>query len=144
MGVDFTSRERIALDRLLAENATDIILKTDRRGYILHASPSMERWGLPLPGTLIGSHLLHLAHPSGSATIKGCTPAQLALAWVLAQGEDMVPIPGTKRRKYLEDNLGALDVDLSGSDLVRLNEILPPGAAVGTRYTAAQMASLGR
>ncbi|WP_116091530.1 aldo/keto reductase [Sphingomonas crusticola] len=76
------------------------------------------------------------------AAEKGCTPAQLALAWVLAQGEDVVPIPGTKRRKYLEDNLGALDVTLSAADLARIDEVLPPGAAEGTRYAAPQMAAL--
>ncbi|KQN02383.1 aldo/keto reductase [Sphingomonas sp. Leaf230] len=73
---------------------------------------------------------------------KGCTPAQLALAWVLRQGEDIVPIPGTKRRKYLEENLGALDVVLSDADLGRINDILPPGAAQGTRYPDASMASI--
>jgi aryl-alcohol dehydrogenase-like predicted oxidoreductase len=73
---------------------------------------------------------------------KGCTPAQLALAWVLAQGDDIVPIPGTKRRRYLEDNLGALDVTLTSADLERLDAILPPGAAMGTRYAAPQMAAL--
>ncbi|MBD8620935.1 aldo/keto reductase [Sphingomonas sp. CFBP 13728] len=76
------------------------------------------------------------------AAEKGCTPAQLALAWVLRQGEDIVPIPGTKRRKYLKDNLGALDVDLSAADLARIDEILPPGAAQGTRYPDASMASI--
>ena len=76
------------------------------------------------------------------AAEKGCTPAQLALAWVLRQGEDIVPIPGTKRRTYLEDNLRALDVDLSAADLARIDEILPPGAAQGTRYPDASMASI--
>jgi aryl-alcohol dehydrogenase-like predicted oxidoreductase len=76
------------------------------------------------------------------AADKGCTPAQLALAWVLAQGEDIVPIPGTKRRKYLEENLGALDVTLSKAELARIDEILPPGAATGMRYAAPQMAAL--
>ena len=76
------------------------------------------------------------------AADKGCTPAQLALAWVLRQGEDIVPIPGTKRRKYLEDNLGALDVELSDADLARIDDILPPGAAQGTRYPDASMASI--
>lgn len=75
---------------------------------------------------------------------KGCTPAQLALAWVLAQGEDIVPIPGTKRRRYLEDNLGALEVTLTSADLARIDEVLPPGAAEGTRYPAATMASVDR
>jgi aryl-alcohol dehydrogenase-like predicted oxidoreductase len=76
------------------------------------------------------------------AADKGCTPAQIALAWVLRQGEDIVPIPGTKRRKYLEDNLGALDVELSDADLARIDDILPPGAAQGTRYPDASMASI--
>jgi len=68
---------------------------------------------------------------------KGCTPGQLALAWVLAQGDDVVPIPGTKRRSYLEENAGALDVELSAGDFARLGEIAPPGVAVGGRYADA-------
>jgi aryl-alcohol dehydrogenase-like predicted oxidoreductase len=75
---------------------------------------------------------------------KGCTPAQLALAWVLAQGEDIVPIPGTKRRKYLEENAGALDVHLTESDLRRIDELAPRGAAAGERYPAASMTSVNR
>ena len=78
------------------------------------------------------------------ASDKGCTPAQLALAWVLAQGKGIVPIPGTKRRKYLEDNLGALDVELTDADLTRIDEVLPPGAAQGMRYPHASMASVDR
>ena len=70
------------------------------------------------------------------------TPAQVALAWVLAQGEDIVPIPGTKRRSYLAENLGALDLTLSAADLARLDEGLPAGAAVGDRYPEATMATL--
>jgi aryl-alcohol dehydrogenase-like predicted oxidoreductase len=65
---------------------------------------------------------------------KGWSTAQLALAWVLAQGDDIVPIPGTKRIKYLDDNIGALEVKLSRDDLDRLDAILPPGAASGERY----------
>jgi aryl-alcohol dehydrogenase-like predicted oxidoreductase len=65
---------------------------------------------------------------------KDCQPAQLALAWVLAQGDDVVPIPGTKRRKYLEENVGALEIDLTIDDLRRLNEVFPTGAAAGERY----------
>ena len=67
---------------------------------------------------------------------KGCTAAQLALAWVLAQGEDIVPIPGTKHVRYLDENIGALDVKLTDEDLKRLDAILPPGAAAGERYHA--------
>jgi aryl-alcohol dehydrogenase-like predicted oxidoreductase len=75
---------------------------------------------------------------------KGCSPAQLALAWVLAQGEDIVPIPGTKRRKYLDENVGALKVRLSREDLDRIDRVIPPGVAAGTRYAAPQMQALGR
>jgi aryl-alcohol dehydrogenase-like predicted oxidoreductase len=78
------------------------------------------------------------------ARSKGCTPAQLALAWVLAQGDDLVPIPGTKRRKYLEENVGALDVTLTAEDLRRIDEVAPKGAAAGLRYPEAMMASVGR
>lgn len=74
------------------------------------------------------------------AAEKRCTPAQLALAWVLAQGDDLVPIPGTKRRKYLDENLGALDISLSPSDLARINELAPRGAAAGARYPERAMA----
>ncbi|MCL6678295.1 aldo/keto reductase [Sphingomonas sp. RG327] len=70
---------------------------------------------------------------------KGCTTAQLALAWVLAQGQDIVPIPGTKHVKYLDQNIGALDVQLTSEDLKRPDEILPPGAAAGERYHARGM-----
>ena len=75
---------------------------------------------------------------------KGCTPAQLALAWVLGQGEDLVPIPGTKRRTYLDENIGALAVKLTEADRTEIDAILPPGAAAGTRYPEAAMAMLGR
>jgi aryl-alcohol dehydrogenase-like predicted oxidoreductase len=66
---------------------------------------------------------------------KNCTPSQLALAWVLAQGEDIVPIPGTKRVKYLEENVGALDVQLTPQDLAEIEKILPKGAVAGERYS---------
>jgi aryl-alcohol dehydrogenase-like predicted oxidoreductase len=78
------------------------------------------------------------------AAAKGCTTAQLALAWVLAQGEDIVPIPGTKRAKYLDDNIGALDVTLTEEELAQLDEILPPGAASGDRYHAQGMQTVNR
>jgi aryl-alcohol dehydrogenase-like predicted oxidoreductase len=75
---------------------------------------------------------------------KHCTPAQLALAWVLAQGEDIVPIPGTKRRKYLQENIGALDVILTGEDLAHLEEALPKDAFAGPRYAEEMMKLVGR
>ena len=74
----------------------------------------------------------------------GVTPGQLALAWVLAQGEDLVPIPGTKRIRYLDENLGALDVGLTRDDLARIDAIFPPDAAAGTRYPSAGMGALNR
>jgi aryl-alcohol dehydrogenase-like predicted oxidoreductase len=76
------------------------------------------------------------------ANEKDCTTAQLALAWVLAQGDDIVPIPGTKRIRYLDENIAALDVKLSGEDLDRLDAILPPGAAAGDRYHAQGMTTV--
>ena len=68
------------------------------------------------------------------AAAKGCTPGQLALAWVLAQGDDVVPIPGTKRVHYLEENVGAADVELTAADLTSLEEAVPRDAVVGQRY----------
>jgi aryl-alcohol dehydrogenase-like predicted oxidoreductase len=76
------------------------------------------------------------------AAEKGCTPAQLALAWVLSRGDDVVPIPGTKRRTYLEQNAAASELELTESDLEQLDEAFPPGAAAGDRY--ADMSSIGR
>ena len=70
---------------------------------------------------------------------KNCTPSQLALAWLLAQGNDIIPIPGTKRIKYLEENVGALDVKLTADDLKRIEEVAPKGAASGLRYPEAMM-----
>jgi aryl-alcohol dehydrogenase-like predicted oxidoreductase len=76
------------------------------------------------------------------AAARGCTPSQLALSWVLAQGEDIVPIPGTKRVKYLDDNLGALNVRLAQEDLERIDAILPAGNASGERYPALAMKAI--
>src|SRR5207249_1524562 len=81
-------------------------------------------------------------HVRELAAEKGVTPAQLALAWVLSRGEDVVPIPGTKRRSYLEQNAAASDVELTDEELARLDEAFPRGAAAGDRY--ADMSSIGR
>ncbi len=75
---------------------------------------------------------------------KGITPGQLALAWLLAQGDDIVPIPGTKRREYLEENAGAADVTLTAEDLARVEEAMPRGSAAGDRYSEEQMRAVGR
>jgi aryl-alcohol dehydrogenase-like predicted oxidoreductase len=78
------------------------------------------------------------------AAQKGCKPSQLALAWVLAQGEDIVPIPGTKRRVYLEENAAAASITLSPEDLKHIDAVAPAGAALGDRYSAQGMSLLGR
>ncbi|MCX6539974.1 MAG: aldo/keto reductase [Acidobacteria bacterium] len=78
------------------------------------------------------------------AVEKHCTPSQLALAWVMAQGDDIVAIPGTKRRLYLEDNAGAVTVRLSADDLRRIDEIMPRGVTAGLRYPAQTMAALNK
>jgi aryl-alcohol dehydrogenase-like predicted oxidoreductase len=78
------------------------------------------------------------------AAAKGCTPSQLALAWVLAQGDDIVPIPGTKRLESLDDNLGAVNVHLSADDLAQIDAILPAGAASGARLDAHAMQRIDR
>jgi aryl-alcohol dehydrogenase-like predicted oxidoreductase len=75
---------------------------------------------------------------------KKCTPSQLALAWLLAQGQDIIPIPGTKRRKYLEENVGAWNVILTPQDLRRIDELTPHGAAAGNRYPESMMAAVNR
>jgi aryl-alcohol dehydrogenase-like predicted oxidoreductase len=75
---------------------------------------------------------------------KGITPGQLALAWLLAQGDDIVPIPGTKRRKYLEENAGAAGVTLTSDDLASIEEAMPRGSAAGERYTEEMMRAVGR
>jgi aryl-alcohol dehydrogenase-like predicted oxidoreductase len=80
-----------------------------------------------------------VARVEAIAKEKKCTPSQLALAWLLAQGNDVIPIPGTKRRKYLEENAGALNVPLTAADLRRIDEVAPKGAASGERYTQVMM-----
>jgi aryl-alcohol dehydrogenase-like predicted oxidoreductase len=78
------------------------------------------------------------------AAARSCTPAQVALAWVLAQGNDIVPIPGTKRVSYLEENVRAVDIELEKAELKKLNEAFTPGSTAGARYPAAQMGNMGR
>jgi aryl-alcohol dehydrogenase-like predicted oxidoreductase len=85
-----------------------------------------------------------VARVEAMAKEKSRKPAQLALAWVLAQGDDIVPIPGTKRRNYLEENVGALAVQLSNDDLARLDELMPQGIAAGQRYPEEMMKAVNR
>jgi aryl-alcohol dehydrogenase-like predicted oxidoreductase len=95
-------------------------------------------------GENFGKNLELVRRIEAMAAAKGCTPSQLALAWVLAQGDFIVPIPGTKRRTFLEENAGALTVQLMKADLDRINEIAPPGVAAGLRYPEAMMQSVNR
>jgi aryl-alcohol dehydrogenase-like predicted oxidoreductase len=88
-------------------------------------------------------HNLQLAERvAGFAAGKGCTPAQLCLAWLLAQGEDVVAIPGTRSAVRLDENLGALDMKLSPAEVADISAAIPPGAAAGTRYPASNMKSV--
>src|SRR5438309_1931414 len=83
-----------------------------------------------------------VARVEAIAREKGCTPSQLALAWLLAQGEDVVPIPGTKRRRYLEENVRAVEIVLTAHDLRRIGEVAPKGATAGSRYPEGGMRSV--
>ena len=103
-----------------------------------------RRYSPRFQGENLERNLGLVRHIDHLAKAKGCSPAQLALAWVLAQGSDIVPIPGTKRRAYLEENLGALRVQLSASDLARIDEVAPHGIAAGLRYPEAMMQSVNR
>jgi aryl-alcohol dehydrogenase-like predicted oxidoreductase len=89
-------------------------------------------------------NLALVARVSRLAAEKGCTPAQLALAWVLDDGTDIVALFGTKRREYLRENLAALGVSLTPEDLARINQIAPEGIAAGERYPATMMEQVGR
>jgi aryl-alcohol dehydrogenase-like predicted oxidoreductase len=99
-----------------------------------------RRHGPRFTGDNLETNLQLAAKVAEIAESKGCTPAQLALAWVLAQGDDIVPIPGTKRRKYLEQNAAAVDVELTAEDLARIDAELP--SAAGDRYDETGMASV--
>jgi aryl-alcohol dehydrogenase-like predicted oxidoreductase len=95
-------------------------------------------------GENFGQNLALADAVAAMARGKGCTPAQLALAWVLAQGDDMVPIPGTRSAARLEENVGAADITLSEEDLARLEAIVPSGGVAGERYTPDGMRLVGR
>ena len=101
-----------------------------------------RRLGPRFQGDNFRKNLELVAKIEEMAREKGCKPSQLALAWVMAQGEDIVPIPSTKRIAYLEENAGALDVTLTPDDLAKIDAIAPQGVAVGTRYPEFQMQRL--
>jgi aryl-alcohol dehydrogenase-like predicted oxidoreductase len=104
------------------------------------AEDDYRRFSPRFQGENFQKNLDLVARVQALAKAKGCSAAQLALAWVLAQGRDVAPIPGTKRRKYLEENLGALEVRLSADDLRHIDEVAPAGAAAGPRYPEFMMA----
>jgi aryl-alcohol dehydrogenase-like predicted oxidoreductase len=103
------------------------------------AADDYRRYSPRFQGENFSKNLELVTRVTELAREKGVTPGQLALAWVLAQGEDIVPIPGTKRRSYLEQNAAASEIELTAEDLARLDELAPRGAAVGMRYPEAMM-----
>lgn len=122
------------------------------RGFLTNAFQKPEEFGpgdfrhhLPrFQGENFKSNLRLVEKVKEIAKEKNCTSAQLALAWLLAQGEDIVPIPGTKRRERLEENIHAVEIELSNDDLQRIGEVATLGAAAGTRYPEALMHTVNR
>jgi aryl-alcohol dehydrogenase-like predicted oxidoreductase len=108
------------------------------------ARDDFRRFNPRFQGENFQKNLDLVKHIEALAKAKGCTPSQLALAWVMAQGRDIVPIPGTKKRTRLEENAGAASVTLTKEDLAKIDEIAPKGVAAGTRYPEAAMSSLNR
>jgi aryl-alcohol dehydrogenase-like predicted oxidoreductase len=98
------------------------------------AADDYRRFSPRFQGENFQKNLDLVARVEAIATEKKCTPSQLALAWLLAQGQDIIPIPGTKRRKYLEENANGMNVALTAEDLRRIDEVAPQGAASGARY----------
>jgi hypothetical protein len=111
---------------LLAVTSPQVKPDADRFGY----TDAIEAAG----GTVLAGMCFYQSYAREIADAKGCTPGQLALAWVLAQGDDVAPIPGTKRVKYLEENVAAAAVELTTEDLAALEEAVPRDAVVGDRY----------
>jgi aryl-alcohol dehydrogenase-like predicted oxidoreductase len=108
------------------------------------AADDYRRQSPRFQGENFAKNLEVVARLEALAKAKGCTSSQLALSWVLSRGPDVVPIPGTKRRTFLEDNVGALKVTLGAADLARIDEVAPKGVAAGLRYPAAMMGSVNR
>jgi len=108
------------------------------------APDDFRRYSPRFQGENFQKNLDLVARIEEMAREKRCTASQLALAWVLAQGEDLVPIPGTKRRKYLEENLAAIDLKLTQAELARIDQIAPKGVAAGERYPEQAMAVVDR
>ena len=103
------------------------------------AGDDYRRYSPRFQGENFSKNLELVAQVTEMASEKGVTPGQLALAWVLAQGEDIVPIPGTKRRAYLEENAAASEIEVTSEDFARIDQLAPKGVAAGTRYPEAMM-----
>lgn len=108
------------------------------------AADDYRRHSPRFQGDNFGKNLALVKRIEEIAAAKRCTSSQLALAWVLAQGNDIVPIPGTKRRTYLEQNVGAVSVHLTAGDLAQIDAIAPPGVAAGLRYPEMMMQAVNR
>ncbi len=122
------------------------------RGFLTGQIPSADalepndfRRTMPrAQGENLKQNMERVAQLEAFAQSKNCTAAQLALAWVLAQGAEMIPIPGTRREKYLRENIAALELHLTPDDLAHLDQIMPNGATIGTRYAESMMGSVNR
>nr|WP_020648509.1 aldo/keto reductase [Solimonas variicoloris] len=106
------------------------------------AADDYRRHSPRFQGENFARNLALVAKVEAMAAARGCTPAQLALAWVLAQDQDVIPIPGTKHRRYLDENLGALALSLGADELAALDAVFPPDAAAGARYPDAMLAAI--
>ncbi|MGB7543662.1 MAG: aldo/keto reductase [Burkholderiales bacterium] len=133
LGIGFMAYSPLGRGFLTATIKTlDALLPTDRRRDHPRFNPENLRRNVELLQPL-----------ESVAAAHKCTPAQVALAWVLAQGEDIVPIPGTKRRSYLEQNAAAADIRLTAAEIAQLAQAFPPGVPAGTRYPEKQLGGLG-
>ena len=128
LGIGFVAYSPLGRGFLTGKITQDDLATDDYR----RSSPRFQ-------GDNFAKNLELLARVETIAKEKKCKPAQLALAWVLAEGDDIVPIPGTKRRKYLEENVAALKVKLTSDDLARLDELMPRDVAAGARYSEEMM-----
>ena len=108
------------------------------------APDDFRRYSPRFQGDNFAKNLALVEHLTAVARQKGVTAGQLALAWVLSRGDDIIPIPGTKRRSYLEENVAAADISFTAEELAQIDAIAPSGAAAGERYPAAAMASVNR
>jgi aryl-alcohol dehydrogenase-like predicted oxidoreductase len=133
LGIGFAAYAPLGRGFLTATMKTlDALLPKDRRRE--HPRFSQDN---------IGRNAALLAPIESLAAAKQCTPAQVAIAWLLAQGNDIVPIPGTKRRGYLEQNCAAADIRLTKDEVDALARAFPPNVTAGTRYPEKQLAGLG-